>query len=208
MKPCPASVSPGERPSPCSPGAPSQSCGGHRPGATQPSGAWVSASTRRLGLAGWGFEFCVLRRLCWSASAFCPVTSVSRLQTQLQEWCGASARAVLSPDSCRRARATSCPHDGRSLASLPWARSSSHWLRLPSSGAQEMRTLPPWHSHLSVHDHLDVAGGALVGGRGKALGAGPQATTKNALAGKFLRPRSSSCVRTRQPKSMCGPDDL
>lgn len=45
-----------------------------------------------------------------------------------------------------------------------------------------MRTLPHWHSHLSGRDRLDVAGGALVGGRGRAPGAGPQATTKNALA--------------------------
>lgn len=130
----------------------------------------------------WGFEFCVLRRLCWLASAFCPMTLMSRLQTQLQEWCGASARAVLSPDSCRRARATSCLHDGRRLASLPWARSSGHWLRLSSFGAQEMRTLPPWHGHLSGPDRLGVTGGALVGGRGKAPVAGPQATTRNALA--------------------------
>lgn len=49
----------------------------------QPSEVWGSASTRCLGLAGSVFEFCVLRRLCWLASAFCPVTSVSRLQTQL-----------------------------------------------------------------------------------------------------------------------------
>lgn len=108
----PTSVSPGERPSPCSPGTPSQSCGGCRSGAMQPSEVWGSVSAWRLGLAGWGFEFCVLRRLCWLASASCPVTSVSRLQTQLQELrYGASARVVLSPESCRKARATSCPHD-------------------------------------------------------------------------------------------------
>lgn len=45
-----------------------------------------------------------------------------------------------------------------------------------------MRTLPPWHGHLSGPDHLGMAGGALVGGRGKASVAGPRATTRNALA--------------------------
>lgn len=167
LKPCPANVSPGERPSPCSPGAPSQSCGGHRPGAMQPSGAWVSASTRHLGLAGWGFEFCVLRSLCWLASAFCSVTSCPGCRLSCRSGVGPAPGAVLSPDSCRRARATSCPHDGCRVWLACPGRSSSLLAQAPSSGAQEMRTLPPWHSHLSVHDRLDVAGEGLLGAQAR-----------------------------------------